>query len=252
MKQEVEVMNRQAGSLTDYDCPKCLNKGFIYKLKETNDGFSKAEITATPCDCQKIRSEIARLKSSGLSRLVDKYKFSNFRADDKWQKVIKQSAKQYSNNPTGWFYIGGQPGCGKTHICTAIVNELIKNGRSAKYMLWQDDIATLKGFANDIDNLDKMLNQFKRADFLYIDDFFKARQGESVTTASVNMTFRIINHRYNENLCTIISSELSIADIINIDEALGSRITEMCGNRAYFISRDTSKNYRFRKQGEQL
>ena len=67
----------------------------------------------------------------------------------------------------------------------------------------------------------------------------------SVSNADVNTTFKIINHRYNEQLPTIVSSELSINEISAIDEALGSRIAEMTRTHKMYISKDKNKNQRF-------
>ena len=94
-------------------------------------------------------------------------------------------------------------------------------------------------------NVSQAIRTVKTADILYIDDFFKTRRGDFVSTADVNATFKIINYRYNEELPTIISSELSLQQIVEIDEALGSRIAEMA-NHKIFIERDPQKNYRFR------
>ena len=94
-------------------------------------------------------------------------------------------------------------------------------------------------------NVSQAIRTVKTADILYIDDFFKTRRGDFVSTADVNATFKIINYRYNEELPTIISSEFSLQQIVEIDEALGSRIAEMA-NHKIFIERDSKKNYRFR------
>lgn len=112
-------------------------------------------------------------------------------------------------------------------------------------MLWQDDITKIKQVINDGEVYEALINSYKTAEILYIDDFFKTRRGDFVSTADVNATFKIINYRYNEELPTIISSELSIMDIAEIDEALGSRIAEM-SNHKIFIEKDIRKNYRFR------
>lgn len=245
--QEADIFNQQVGRLTDYDCQKCKNKGLIYKaVKKDVFGSEHWEVVSSECDCNRIRSEILRIKQSGISKLLQKNTFCNYQTKDDWQNYIKKTAQKYSNTPQGWFYIGGQSGCGKTHICTAIVGQLLKQGRTAKYMLWQDDITTLKQVINDSTAYDSLMEQFKKADILYIDDFFKTRHSERVSNADINTTFKIINYRYNERLSTIISSELSVSEIIEIDEALGSRIVEMSGENLIYIKPDRIKNYRYK------
>lgn len=250
-KQEAEIFNQQVGKLTDYNCTKCKNKGVVYKAVEREDiwGDMQWEVVSSKCSCMSIRNEIMRINQSGLSRLIQKNTFQNFKTKEDWQNYIKINAYNYVSKLEGWFFIGGQPGCGKTHICTAIVGKLLKDGKSSKYMLWQDDITTLKQVVNDCETYETLMNSFKKSPILYIDDFFKTRTGNTVSPADINATFKIVNYRYNENLPTIISSELSIHEISEIDEALGSRIMEMCGDKAIYIKPDKFKNYRYKFGG---
>ena len=244
-----KAANSIEGQLVGYDCPKCKNRGFYTIVKEVDSG--RWEEVTKECDCMPARRELARIKASGLERLGNKCTFRNFKTDNKWQKELKTRGKEYVAADTkSWFYLGGQPGCGKTHICTAIGMELIKKGKAVRYMVWPEEIQKLKSYINEI-SFESLIEPYKTVDILYIDDFFKVRRGEQISTADVNMAFRILNHRYNAEMITIISSELSVQQIINIDEALGSRIAEMTDDRYnLFIAPDTTKNYRFNKRGD--
>ena len=64
-----------------------------------------------------------------------------------------------------------------------------------------------------------------------------------VTESDVNIMFEIINHRYLNNKSIIISSELFQEDLLKFDEAIGSRIIEMCKGRIVEI-RGIENNYR--------
>lgn len=247
IEEECRISNEIEGDLKGYDCPKCKNKGVIYEPR-FSEMYDYWNTVAVRCDCMPIREELIRREKSGLKKLFDKYTFETYKAWDPWQHHILIEARNYANNPEGWFYIGGQPGCGKTHICTAIVNELIKNGKAARYMIWQDEITDIKQHINDAEMYNALITPLKKAEVLYIDDFFKVGKGAQVTAADVNATFKIINYRYNEDLPTIISSELSVAQIIKIDEALGSRIAEMTKGKELFIAGDPAKNYRTRRK----
>ena len=245
-QREADIFNAQTGRLTGYDCDKCKNKGTIYStVKRDFCGTETFEVVSRPCECLKVRAEIRRIKKSGLSKLIERYNFDTYLVKNDWQGYIKKCAVDYAKKPIDWFYIGGQSGCGKTHICTAIVGYLLKQGKSARYMLWGDDITAIKQAVTVSEQYDKLMNNIKNAEVLYIDDFFKTRSGEGISNADVNTTFKIINHRYNEQLSTVISSELSINEIAAIDEALGSRIAEMTRTHKIYISKDKSKNQRF-------
>ena len=238
-------MNSTPGKLKDYDCPLCMNRGYIYEPIE-NEFYHYWSASAHKCHCMNIREEIARRRSSGLKKVMQKYTFKTYKADEPWQLEIAKSACTYVRNPEGWFFIGGQPGCGKTHICTAIVNALITKGYAARYMVWNEEITSIKQAATESAVYDGLIKGLQKAEILYIDDFFKTAKGYSMTASDINTTFKIINYRYNEDLPTIISSELSIAEIIELDEALGSRIAEMTKGMDFYIAKDSSKNYRYR------
>ena len=65
------------------------------------------------------------------------------------------------------------------------------------------------------------------------------------TGADINVAFEIINFRYsNPQSVTIISSELTEDELIDIDEAIGGRIYER--SKAITIGRDRSRNYRIK------
>ena len=247
VEEAVRVSNELEGKLSGYECTKCKNKGYIYKVEEREDVYGKSHYAevACRCECMRVREELRRIHNSGLSKLLKRYTFQTYKATENWQKYVLKEACEFAKEPDGWLFYGGQPGCGKTHICTAIVSWLLKQGKAAKYMLWQDDITKIKQAVNDGEVYEAIVNSYKTAEILYIDDFFKTRRGDFVSTADVNATFKIINYRYNEELPTIISSELSIQQIVEIDEALGSRIAELA-NHKVFIEKDPRKNYRFR------
>ena len=39
---------------------------------------------------------------------------------------------------------GGQPGSGKTHICTAVTGELLRSGLNARYIVRNDEAVKIK------------------------------------------------------------------------------------------------------------
>ena len=85
-----------------------------------------------------IRASMARIRNSGLQNLLDIYTFSRFQTDTPLQKLMKSTAEQYLDDSDGsWFFVGGQSGAGKSHICTAVAGELLKRGEAVRYMLWK-------------------------------------------------------------------------------------------------------------------
>jgi len=254
-KQRCEIMNNDKGNLNKfdgYDCPLCNNRGGHYEARERGGYWYEVMVL---CKCDNIRRALRRLNKSGLKDVVKKYTFKNFEDAEPWQKKLKEAAVDYCQNGEGkWFFIGGQSGSGKTHICSAIAVHLLKKGHSTKYMLWREDTVKLKAAVNDSDEYKALITEMKEADVLYIDDLFKTgkvNEGnyQQPTAADIHLAFEIINHRYNkEHLYTIISSECTLAQILSIDEAVGGRIAEKAVQTGYgfSINPDTKKNHRLK------
>lgn len=240
-KLKCDSYNSEKGNLTDYDCPKCMNRGNFYCFDAENK-----KMYLKQCDCIEVRRSLKRIKNSGLGDLFEMYTFENYISKSEWQSKIKGRAYDFLNNSNGnWFYIGGQVGSGKTHICTAIVAELLKSGIPSRYMLWRDEIVNLKSIITNDEEYFKKINPLKTEKVLYIDDLFKTERGKYPTTAEINIAFEILNYRYiNRNLITIISSESSINNLLDIDEAVGSRIYERSKYYCTYIEPDRTKNYR--------
>ena len=67
--------------------------------------------------------------------------------------------------------------------------------------------------------------------------------------ADLNYAFQLINYRYNNDLVTIVSSELLMSDLRKIDEAIAGRMKQKATNRYMVqIGRDENKNYRFKDE----
>lgn len=203
------------------------------------------------CSCMTTRKNLLRIEKSGLSDMLESHTFESFEAKSQWQKSLKDSAKKFSRECAGdWFFVGGQVGAGKTHLCTAIVGELLKSGKSARYMLWRDEVVRIKACVNDEEEYGKIMRPLKETDVLYIDDFLKTQRDKDgkikpPTPGDINVAFELINYRYgNRRLVTIISCELFAADITDIDEAIGSRIAQRSKMYCNLIGRDRERNYR--------
>jgi DNA replication protein DnaC len=200
----------------------------------------------TECKCRIERRTKRLLAKSGLENVIDNYTFDKYIVNDGWQQHIKQTALKYAANPVNWFFIGGQVGAGKSHICTAIVGELLKRGIACLYMLWRDEAVRLKSVVTDEFEYQTGINKLKQIDCLYIDDFFKTERGKMPTSADINIAFELLNYRYNKQLPTLISSEKTIGELLDIDEAVGSRIFQMTKDSCLEIAADKSKNIRLR------
>lgn len=231
---------RPVETLDDYglggvNCELCGNTGVI--LISDEHGLRSRE-----CECMKRRRSLRSIRNSNMEDLLSRYTFENYETpDDKRKGILRTAEKYVEENGDGWFFISGRSGSGKSHICTAICKALIDRNNEVKYMPWRDESAALKSCITDYELYDSRISKLKETPVLYIDDFWKG----GVTEADVRLSFEIINARYcDSSKKTILSSELPIAEIIRIDEAVGGRIYER--SRGY-CKKAPEENWRLRQ-----
>lgn len=249
-QQRCDWSNAEVGNLNEYDgfnCDICKNKGVVYFLQESP--YSKHKSMALkPCKCSSIRATLRRARKSGLNNVLTDCTFDKFETPEEWQKVFKGKAQAFCKDDAAhWFYVGGQSGAGKSHLCTAICAHYIKAGKDVLYMLWRDDAVKMKAAVNDFAKYQELIEPFKNVDVLYIDDFLKTQDGTEPTRADLNLAFELLNYRLlDKDKITIISSEFTINRALEFDEATVGRIYQQAGEYKINIDRDINKNYRLR------
>ena len=219
-----------------YKCTKCRDMTFILVENE-----------ALPCECRALRQAEDILNKSGIGRefrnkRFDNFDFSRSMATMEGYKKAMDYENEFldiENNRCNSVMFLGQVGSGKTHLSMAICNELMDRGISVVYMGYRDTLTSIKQNMLDSVYYNNMMNRYKNARVLFVDDLFKGK----ITDSDINIMFELINHRYFNKLPVIVSTELSIENLVNIDEALGSRLIEM--SRDFLVGiRNKKLNYR--------
>ena len=215
---------------TLYECEKCKDTGIIYNAK-TN--------SARICECEERRRYQELLKKSGISKNFQKIGFKEFVAKTQFQKLAKSIAIEYvkifenieSKRQNSIAFLGNC-GAGKTHLNIGVL-----------YMAYREEVTRIKQIITDDEEYAKTMNRYKNARVLLIDDFAKGKTTES----DINIMFEIINFRYLNNKPVILSSELIQNQLLDFDEATGSRIIEMCRGRIVEVI-GLENNYRLKKE----
>lgn len=224
----------------DTKCELCGDTGYRCYIE---NGYSTVE----ECECLNAIKFSRNMKKAGADPNMN---FDTFLMDQDFQKEMSMKATEFALGgylSGQWFFAGGQVGCGKTHICTAILHELIKTNIGCKYMAWRDEAVQLKAIVNQHEEYHQKLMELCKSPVLYIDDFWKTQQGMKPTQADVNLAFQIINFRYQDKkYVTIISCEHTVKKLMEIDEAVGSRIYERSKAYRVEIEKDEAKNYRLK------
>lgn len=229
---------KRPGTLLDYDCPLCNNKGFVLDITDEGEEYSRE------CSCIPKRRSIRYARESGLGELLQK-RIEEFTVTQAWQNQMLNFTRQYiASEKNNWFCALGQSGCGKTHLCSAVANVFLHLGKQTVYMVWNLAAKELKQLSMDSEYT-KVFERYASAQVLYIDDFLKGK----ITEADLNLAFELINARYNQKeLITIISSEMLLTELAGKDAAIAGRIKERCGPYVIQIGRDPKKNFRFREE----
>ncbi len=242
-QMKVDTYNQSQGEDdgTGVQCDKCNNRALIASLNDMG------KFSVRPCKCSGIRLTVIRLQRQGLYEAAKKKTLSGFQTDTESQRALKTLVQKFlAEKDSRWMILCGQSGAGKTHLCTAAFVRLsVDRCLDGRYLVWNSDSRRIKATAKDGD--DRMLNDFKKCDLLYIDDLFKCKRDSEPSDADIRLAFEILDYRYSNRLTTIISSEMVLEDIQYLDEAIYRRIREMCGTYIGNISRDPGKCYVPRK-----
>lgn len=250
MAMNLKALNQRNGiekahqmNQTLYNCPICRDTGWI--LKPQKNGMD----IAVSCECRNKEILHRQWKASGINLENRNRTFTNFEEWNEHSKLAKEVAiayvKDFSNirlHRNNSLLLCGQVGSGKTHLALATALNLIDRHNLVVYMSYRDVVTDIKQNMLDAEYYKKKLAKYQRCQVLLIDDLYKGK----VTESDLNIMFEIINYRYLNYLPIIISTEYAIDVLLSFDEAIGSRIYEMCKEYIVQIPKNIKNNYRLR------
>lgn len=118
----------------------------------------------------------------------------------------------------------GPTGCGKTHAAYAAVEALAYSGITFKWVFTTAADLYAKLRPRPSIDAEQEFNIFARAQLLVLDDLGAAKGSEWVE----EVNYRLINHRYERELPTLITSNVPPKDLTAaVGERVASRLVEM-------------------------
>ena len=210
-------------------CPLCQGLGFVVPdLPFGHPDFGKA----VPCQCraeerrQRRMRSLQELSSLGvLSRLT----FGTFipepshLARDRAINLHRSfdTCVAYAQDPEGWLLLTGAYGCGKTHLAAAIANFRVAEGYTAVFMTAPDLLDHLRAAfsPNSETAYDELFEQLRNTPLLILDDL----GAQSSTPWAQEKLFQLINHRYNAQLPTVVTTNQRLDEL---DPRLRSRLMD--------------------------
>lgn len=209
----------------------------------------KSADLAITCECQNKAKVKTDWKRAGLNLEMSKHSFTNYEEWNQSSKIAKDIAVAYyrafgmvKSNRQNSIMFCGQVGSGKTHLSVALAVNLLAKDIKVIYMPYRDIITNIKQNMLDAEYYCRTIAKYKVCEVLLIDDLFKGK----ITESDINIMFEIINYRYLNYLPIIVSSEFTLDKLLNFDQAIGSRIYEMCKRYAVEIEHNTDNNYRLK------
>lgn len=207
---------------------------------EWRDTYSKT------CECVRQKKMERLMKSSEITDEFRNLGFQNFVTEGKPQVICDayECALEYfqefeviRNTRSNSIALLGQPGSGKTHLLTAISNNLMR--RKNVPVLYFPYVEGFNDLKDDFDKLEAKLERMKQVEVLFIDDLFKPVKGKPRATEwQVEQTYSVVNYRYLNHKPILVSSELTVDELVDVDEALGTRIYQMCQDFTVVIKGD--------------
>lgn len=178
-----------------------------------------------PCEC-KVRDREERLIDD-LRRLsnLDAFADHTFEAFEREAEGIEDAyleAVRYARNPHGWLFLHGNCGAGKTHLAVAIALAAMERQKlSVLFAVVPDLLDHLRATFDPGAGVayDERFNAIRNAQLLVLDDLGT----ENTTPWAREKLYQIFNHRYNEQLPTVITSN---QDFKRIEERVLSRILD--------------------------
>ena len=209
-------------------CPSCNGSGWVTRRVHVgHPEFGQA----VPCVCQGTQDASTRLASlrrySNLGAL-SRISFDSTEVDSllDWDPANSQAfanglatAKSYAENPESWLVLTGPSRSGKTHLAAAIANRSIERQQTTFFILAADLLDHLRStYSPDSPvTYDELFEQVRNVPLLVLDDLGV----QSPTPWAQEKLFQVINHRYNNNLATVITVR---GPIQRLDESLRTRL----------------------------
>lgn len=230
----------------NYACPLCHDRGLILRGE-----------VAYRCTCQQQKAVEQRFRHAHLSYQLQKNTFNNFRLsyysdqrhipgrDMTYRQAAEQAlraaedfvrAYEEQHHLRGLLF-SGPVGSGKTFLASAVANAMVARGVPVLFVVVPDLLDEIKGTYSQGARYTELelLDTARGVDVLILDDL----GAHNYTPWTVNKIYSILNYRLNDQLATIITTNLSLEELEeHLGERTTSRIVQLCRVYRLFVEHD--------------
>ena len=135
---------------------------------------------------------------------------NNIQYEDFQRQLYLKLASILHKKTDKGLYIGGDLGVGKTYLCIALCNSLVKNGHKVGFVKVSSFFNEMKSLIGRNESLDRKINALKTCDYLVLDDIGSETVSEFVRD---DILFPILDYRLENKLVTIFTSNLNKEDL---------------------------------------
>lgn len=207
------------------NCQLCEDRGIIF------DGES-----ARPCSCMQQKRMENLFRHARMARGLLNCRFDSFKQEyylsqsnpkdreyiDGALKALNASREFVERCLKDYHGLGliltGPVGAGKTFLAASIANALMEQERQVLFLVVPDLLDQLRATYKTEENEMDLLDTAREIPILILDDL----GAHNYTDWTRNRLYSIINYRLNEQLPTVITSNLSLSEM---EEYLGARTT---------------------------
>lgn len=207
-------------------CPICQDAGYLRaNVPVGHPSFGRL----FPCECK--QQEMDERREEELRRLSNLDTFSNhnfesFDPDIAGMEEAYEASLTFAQEPGHrWLFLSGPCGVGKTHLAVAIARYAIDWHRMSVYFAVVPDLLDHLRSTFDPNSgtaYDERFATIRNAPLLVLDDLGT----ENATPWAKEKLYQVINHRYSEQMPTVITTNVDLSAKGKIDERIYSRIMD--------------------------
>ncbi|MDR0434991.1 MAG: ATP-binding protein [Gracilibacteraceae bacterium] len=200
------------------DCPLCGGRGVVLRGDE-----------AVSCECMTQKKADQAFRQAGLPKAMRQCRFDNFRFDFYTGEHLTRARKAFQEardfagrvmiDPAAvGLMLTGDVGTGKTFLAACIANEIIAQSGRVLFLIVPDLLDQLRAsFDGDSQTREReIMDQARSVPVLILDDLGAHNYTEWVS----GRIYTILNYRLNEQLPTVVTTNLTLPDI---EDCLGNR-----------------------------